>query len=354
MSLPCINPNLEIYFEANGKISVFNKKSLKTYMVGKNEYNVLKDLDGIKTIVDISKNSRIYSELEISYLINQFEKLGFIKGKDIKAKRNLIKIKKSLINGNRIINPKNVIWKIVSFILIYLSIPILVMGIITNLSDFNQIVVTLENNLFTPSALLLVPITLFVLSLHELGHAVIARCFNVNVPEIGIMLYWFMPCAYTNLSGITFLEQRSKRILSLFAGILVNVLLMGIGLLLLNVVTGNIYNFSLWFSLSNLSIIFVNLMVFLKLDGYFLLEELLSLKGLRKKSFQYVKNNILSIVAKTRPVGGSKPKYSGVRLESDQSSLDHIVFFFYVLFSCLYIPLILLSVGISVFDFILR
>jgi putative peptide zinc metalloprotease protein len=354
MSLPCVNPNLEIYFEANGKVSVFNKKLLKTYMLGKHEYNVLKDLDGLKTIEDISKSSKIYSVAEITYLIEQFEKLGFIKGKEIKAKLNLIKIKKPLINGNRIINPKNVIWKIINFILIYLSMPLLFVGIIVNIPDFHHIADTLENNLFTPGTLLLVPITLFVLSLHELGHAVVARCFNVNVPEIGIMLYWFMPCAYTNLSGITFLEQRWKRILTLFAGILMNILLMGISLLLLNVVPGNMYNFTLWFAVSNLSIIFVNLMIFIKLDGYFLLEELLSLKGLRKKAFLCVKNILFGGIAKRKSIGGNKTKYEGILLESDQSALDQIVFTMYVIFSCLYIPLILLSVGISVFDFILR
>lgn len=354
MSLPCINPNLEVYSEVNGRISVFHKKLLKTYSLGKNEYNVLKNLDGVKTIEDISKSSKIFSVAEVTFLIEQFEKLGFIKGKEIKKKHSILKIKKPLINGNRIINPKNLIWKIINFILIYLSIPLMVLGIIVNLPDFPQITQRVQGNLFTPGALLLVPVSLIVLSLHEMGHAVVARCFGVNVPEIGIMLYWFMPCAYTNLSGITFLEQRWKRILSLFAGILVNVLLMGTSLLLLHAVPDHLYDFVLWFAVSNLSIIFVNLLIFIKLDGYFLLEELLSFKGLRKKAFLYVKSTVFGPIARRKSAGKGRTKYKGSMLESDQSSLDHIVYSLYVIFSCLYIPLILLSIGIAIFGFIWR
>ncbi len=354
MSLPCVNPNLEIYYEANGKISVFHKKLLKTYMLGKNEYNVLKELDGVKTIEELSKASKLFSVTEISYLIEQFEKLGFIKGKELKNKHNLIKIKKPLINGNRIINPNNLIWKLINFILIYLSIPLLFAGIIINIPAFPRIADTIQSNLLTPEALVLVPVSLVVLSLHELGHAVVARCFKVNVPEIGIMLYWFMPCAYTNLSGITFLEKRWKRVVALFAGILVNVLLMGVSLLLLNVVPDHMYHFVLWFTVSNLSIIFVNLLVFLKLDGYFILEELLSLKGFRKKAFLYVKGAVFGGIAKRKATRGKKTKYRGRIIESDQSALDHSIFSLYVIYSVLYIPLIFLSIGIAIWDFIMR
>ncbi len=354
MSLPCINPNLEVYFEGNGKVSVFHKKLLKTYSLGKNEYNVLKDLDGVKTIEDISKASKIFTAAEIIYLIEQFEKLGFIKGKEIKKKHNIIKMKKPLINGNRIINPGNPIWKLINFILINLSIPLLVLGIVINLPDLPQITARVQENLFTPGALLLVPVSLLVLSLHELGHAVVARCFGVNVPEIGVMLYWFMPCAYTNLSGITFLEQRWKRILSLFAGILVNVLLMGIGMLLLPAVPTQWYDLVLWFAVSNFSIIFANLLIFIKLDGYFLLEELLGLKSLRKKAFLYVRSSIFGALARRKAIGRGRIKYKGSILESDQSALDHIVFSLYVVFSCIYIPLIFLSIGIAIYGFIWR
>lgn len=354
MSLPCVNPDLEIYFETNGKISVFHKKLSKTYMLGKNEYNVLKNLDGIKTLEDLSKYSKIYSVTEIAHLIEQFEKLGFIERREIKNRFNLIKIRKPLLNGNRIINPKRLIWKMICFILIFLSIPLLVIGIIVNIPNLQHMIDAMKNNIFTLETLMLLPITLFSLSLHELGHAVVARCFNINVPEIGIMLYWFMPCAYTNLNGITFVEQQWKRNLSIFAGILVNVSLSSIGLLFLNVVTGKVYNYVLLFVISNLSIIIINLLVFLKLDGYFLLEELLNLKGLRKKAFLHVKSSIRGTFAKRKSIAGKRTKYKGILIETDESSLDHMIFYLYVLFTVLYIPLILLSIGILVYDFILR
>lgn len=48
------------------------------------------------------------------------------------------------------------------------------------------------------------------LMIHELSHTIAARHYGVNVPEIGIMLYFFIPCAYTNISGINLLKSKKE------------------------------------------------------------------------------------------------------------------------------------------------
>lgn len=47
-----------------------------------------------------------YSEAEVGYLVRQFEKIGFLHGQEPPKKLNLIRIKKPLVNGNRMIHPE--------------------------------------------------------------------------------------------------------------------------------------------------------------------------------------------------------------------------------------------------------
>ncbi len=106
MSKPCANTNLDINFEANGKISVFHRGSGKTYVIGAGEYSVLRELDGTKDLGTIAACTQ-YSEAEVGYLVRQFEKIGFLHGQEPPKKLNLIRIKKPLVNGNRMIHPES-------------------------------------------------------------------------------------------------------------------------------------------------------------------------------------------------------------------------------------------------------
>lgn len=353
MNNPCVNVNLDIYHEINGKISIFHRSTGKTYVIGSKEYSVLKELDGTKSINKIAEDS-VYSVDELNYLIQYFEKLGFIKGFDVKAKFNLIRMKKPLVNGNKLINPETAVWKILNFIILYFSIPLFLLGCLVNINNGHEILNNITNNLLSPGTLIVLPITLVMLSLHELGHAVVARCLNVNVPEIGFMVYWFMPCAYTNLSGINFLDARKKRILCLVAGMFVNVLLAGIGLLLLPFMSGYAYRFTLWLAVSNLGIILMNLVVFLKLDGYFLLEEFVGMKGLRKQSFDYLRNAIRNISIKSIMIRRRNLKYRTVVTKDDLPFIDRMIFIFYAVCSALYLPMVLLVTFLSLFSAIME
>lgn len=353
MSKPCANTNLDINFEANGKISVFHRGSGKTYVIGAGEYSVLRELDGTKDLGMIAACTQ-YSEAEVGYLVRQFEKIGFLHGQEPPKKLNLIRIKKPLVNGNRMIHPEKLIWRILNFLILYFSFPVLILGLAVNAGQAAQILSSIQNDLMQPRMLIVLPITLLVLSLHEMGHAIVARCLHVNVPEIGLMLYWFMPCAYTNLSGIVFLEKRSHRLLALFAGLFVNVMLAGIGLLLLPVTAGTAYAFCLWFAVSNLSIILVNLVVFLKLDGYFILEECVGMKGLRRNAFAFVKNSIGSFVSRIQMNRARKLKYTAVKTKQEVSFMDKMIYVFYVIFSCIYLPMILLVTLLSAITVIME
>lgn len=349
MNKPCISQYLEVFSERNGSTAIFNKLSKKTYSIGKNEYSVLKILDGTKTIDQLNTLFEIYSIYDLERLIIQFEKIGFIKGKEPKQKLNILKIKKGVMNPNKVINPDNKLVKALYFILVYLSVPLLLFGLISGADDFNLFAEILTDSITSPSILILIPTLLLVISLHELGHAIVARCNGVNVAEFGVMLYWFMPCGYTNLSGIAFIERKSRRLLILFAGILVNINLAGIGLLCMRLVTGSGYEFLLWFVVSNLLSVFMNLLVFLKLDGYYILQELIGEKKLRENSFLYLKT---LLPTKTRDNGNSLYRGEWVDNPDQTRPLTNSVYLVYGFLSILFIPILSLSMISTVLLFI--
>lgn len=353
MDMPCISQHVEVYFEREGSITVYNRMTGKTYSIGRKEYDILKNLDGTKTSEELSLISKSYSVDEIDSLISKFETIGFIRNKEIKSKINILKIKKGLINANKWINPNHIIPKILAFIIIYLSIPLFLVGLYLGYKNINLIYKILENSITSPSIIILIPTTLFVLSLHELGHAIVARNKGVNVPDIGIMLYWFMPCAYTNLTGITFIQSKAVKLLIFFSGMFVNMGLSGIALILLQFTSGKLYDFLIWFAVSNLSIILVNLLIFLKLDGYFILQELLCEKKLREKSFKYIKDGIMSFYNRKSRIGKKRLLYHGEFLNyAGKSDLNNSVYWLYGVLSILYIPIILLVTVSTIISFL--
>lgn len=351
MNYPCISSNIEMYEEKNGKISVFNKVTGKTYAIGIAEYKVLCNMDGTNSIEELSIISEKYSVDSLNKLIIQFKKIGFLKGSYEGKKINILKIKKGLFNGNKIINPSNIICKIATIIIIYCSIPIFILGLLGIIKDISKIREILLRGIFTPRFFVIIPYTLLVLSLHELGHAVVARTMGANVPEIGVMIYWFMPCAYTNLSGISFIENKYKRILALSSGIFVNLFLSGIGMIVLKYISDKYYTLVLWFSMSNFSIVIANLLVFLKLDGYFILQELLEIKSLREKSFAYLKSKVANRLIILRTNKERNIKYNSEIIFSNDDKLEDVIYIIYGFLAIIYIPVLIFYLGWSLYSY---
>lgn len=354
MSYPCISPYIEAYSEINKKVSIYNKKTGKTYLLGDMEYDILCNLDGTKSLSDLAVYSKGLNEQQLSLLIGQFERIGFIRGKEPKSRLNIIKLRKGLVNGNRLINSRRLAWRVVSIIITYCSLPLFIFGCYIAARNINIVAVILANNLMTPRAFILLPFILFMMTLHELGHAVVARCNGVNVPEIGVMLYWFMPCAYTNLSGITFLKSRGSRLIILMAGSFTNFMLSGICFLLLEVLPAKTHEFLLWCAVSNLTIIIMNMVFFIKLDGYFILEELMEVKNLRKNAFTYIAASLKRVLSSLGRAGRAR-RYGGRYLDmGNRSLLDNSVYIYYTVLSGIYVLIIISALILGVYNFIMR
>lgn len=289
-----ISSGVQISKTNENKFIVYVPQLDESYEIGYKEYSVLSLLDGKNDINNISEKIEHYSESEILALINEFEKLKMVSPfnqskKNIKKKFNPIKIKLKLFEPNSIIRSDSKIVRILSNFLIYFSLPISLICFLLSFAFDSQIlsfqIIKLPWYIYIIYALL----SDMFLAIHEISHAIVARRYNMSVAEVGLMFYIFIPVAYTNINGLSNEKSKQKKLYALLAGSLSNLILSSMLLLIASLVnTDVIKSFLLLCFISNVLIIFVNCLIFIKYDGYYIFQILLNETFLREKSNYYL------------------------------------------------------------------
>lgn len=129
-------------------------------------------------------------------------------------------------------------------------------------------------------------VTLAVLG-HELAHAAALKRFGGAVHEMGIVLIYFLPCFYCNVSDAYLLPRRQRLWVS-FAGIFFELGLWGLAVgvaLTLGVDAGVGRVAALTAAAVGVKGLLFNLNPLIKLDGYYLLTDLLQIPNLRQRAF---------------------------------------------------------------------
>jgi len=140
---------------------------------------------------------------------------------------------------------------------------------------------------FTVGNIILIVFTMFVsIILHEFAHAVTCIKYGGKVTNMGIVLYYCIPCFYCDVSGVYNIKERKKRAIVGVAGILTN-LFIGNIMLLIAIILSNFNIVSILLYYIAIGIIFIsiyNLIPFVKLDGYWILSALCKVDNLMDKS----------------------------------------------------------------------
>lgn len=140
---------------------------------------------------------------------------------------------------------------------------------------------------FSASNLLLLGLTLsFVKVLHELGHALTCKYFGGEVRELGIMLFFFSPCLYCDVSDAWLFSNRAQRMWVSAAGILVEICLAAVATLTWRwTQPGLLHNLSLnLMVVCGVSTLLINGNPLMRYDGYYLLSDALDLPNLDERA----------------------------------------------------------------------
>lgn len=274
-----------------------DKVTGRYFKITQNEYSILLLLDGSKNLDEVY--SYINKDLDIEFeefqnFIEELYKLSLFEESNISLTDKILKESSIFYFRLKIINPdkfisilensiKFLINKTFFIILIIIILSAIVITIIK--FDFISKEISTINSLF--DILLLYFISSLLMSIHEIGHALLCKHFGGEVREMGFMLLYFFPCFYTDISDIYIMEKKSQRIAVIIAGSLLELTLWGIATIFYFFLPKEIFISRLLFITmiaSGIKSLLINFNPLIKMDGYYLLEEILGISNLQEKS----------------------------------------------------------------------
>lgn len=131
---------------------------------------------------------------------------------------------------------------------------------------------------------------LFIAVTHEFAHGLTCKAFGGRASEVGLlMMYYFLPAFYCNVSGIHLIPQRGRRLWVIAAGVYWQLLVGTLALLLWLVLAPYTLQADLAFSFFCGSVLDVafNGNPLIKLDGYYFLSQWLRMPNLMDRSREW-------------------------------------------------------------------
>lgn len=172
------------------------------------------------------------------------------------------------------------------------ELAVILLGVGLLLANGEQFAMNLYS-VFNIGSVATIIISVFLLvTFHEFAHAVVCRYYGGEVREMGILLLYFQPCFYSDLSDAWLFANKRHRLAVTFAGLYSQAFLMAIAVIVWRVTipgmaindVARILTIVSWITL------LFNFNPLIKLDGYYLLSDWLDIPNFRQKSFQYLGN----------------------------------------------------------------
>jgi multidrug resistance efflux pump len=131
---------------------------------------------------------------------------------------------------------------------------------------------------------------LLVTVLHEFAHGLTCKHFGGEVHEVGFMFLFLLPCFYCNVSDAWLLREKSKRLWVTLAGGYCDLCVWALAVFAWRLTIPNsLLNYLAWVVLSVLGArVFCNFNPLLKLDGYYLLTDLLEIPNLQQRAREHL------------------------------------------------------------------
>lgn len=178
------------------------------------------------------------------------------------------------------------------FVLLAILVTLVAVAIVA--SNWDDYAAQVGEILVPRSILTFFIVMLLVTGLHELAHGVTCKHFGGRVHEMGFMLIYFLPAFYSNVSDAWLFTEKRRRLWVSFAGVFFQIFIWALA-----VIVWRMIDMETWLSeacciaiaTSGLTAVF-NFNPLIKLDGYYLLSDMLDVPNLRREAFQYLGGSI--------------------------------------------------------------
>ena len=129
--------------------------------------------------------------------------------------------------------------------------------------------------------------TAATLTLHEMAHGLTARRFGAEVREMGVMLLYFLPCAYTDVTDAYRIPGKGARIAVSLAGSAADLLAWSLATLAAAAMSPGGWQPAVagaFIVSGGLKTVLFNLNPLIRLDGYYVLVDLLEMPNLGSRA----------------------------------------------------------------------
>jgi len=165
-----------------------------------------------------------------------------------------------------------------------------------NSGEINTVLRNFSQNIKISELIILYVLSLLGLIIHEAAHAITCKKYYGEVKNVGIMLFYLQFSMFTDVSGIYMMNGKLKKILILGAGVISQWVVSSIAIIVFvfGLKTGYSMDFLLYFAIVNTALSLLNLVPFVKFDGYWILTVILGTYNLREYSFEYLISKVLN------------------------------------------------------------
>jgi multidrug resistance efflux pump len=287
--------------DGGGPVFVIKDSVAGTFFrFGESEQFIAQQLDG-ETPLEVVRErteARFGAPLpaaSLSAFIERLAKAGLLDGTEPRAREgvrgSLLYLRYPLLDPNRLFD--RLLPRVRGFFtphFLILSAAAVVLAAAIAVAHWGELTQQLAR-LYRPAAIPLLLAVFFVVgSAHEFAHGLTCKRFGGDVHELGVMLIYFTPGLYTNVSDAWLFPEKSKRLWVAFAGPYFELFLWALATLAWRLTEPDttVNHLALTvMTVSGVKTLF-NFNPLIKLDGYYLLSDYLELPNLRRKAFRYV------------------------------------------------------------------
>jgi putative peptide zinc metalloprotease protein len=173
----------------------------------------------------------------------------------------------------------------------YITYILGLIGLMVVMNQFEQFLTTFTYFFSTEGFFYYLITLVFIKSLHELGHAYVAKHYGCQVPSIGVAFLVMFPFLYTDTSDAWRLRDHRERLFINFAGILTEFHIAMLSIFLWAVLPEGVLKSAAYFlaTTSLISSITINVSPFMRFDGYYIFSDWLKVENLHPRSFALAK-----------------------------------------------------------------
>lgn len=314
ITLPARKPNLVMRpFGDDGEFVVKNP-ALRTYhKMGEQEFFLLEQLDGQRSAAEVlaAFEAKFGDPLSIDELQEFIEiasqrellndgRTGSAAANDdddeeddlpieagTKKKQSWLYFRYSFFDPNRLFNrlepSMQFVWTRGFF---FASAALIAVAALTAWNNRADLATTFHSSLHWETLVLVWLVTILVTTCHEFAHGLTCKHYGGDVHEVGLLVMFFTPCFYCNVSDAWLIPEKRKRLWITAAGGYCDLCLWAAALLVWRFThQETLVNFIAYIVLSVCGVRgLINLNPLMKLDGYYLLCDGLGVPNLRRRA----------------------------------------------------------------------